>query len=85
MPRTAFYDCLYVQALLENPQLAGVVLSYDAFTDIAFNPQRSLNCQARAAALFVGAHRAGLESVLSGDFDGFLVLYGLKRPSASAR
>ena len=26
---------------------------YRGFSDIVFNPQRSLNCQARAAALFV--------------------------------
>jgi len=78
MPRTAFYDYLYVQALLENPGLASTVLAYDAFTDIAFNPQRSENCQARAAALFVGAHRAGRADDLRA-FGDFLTLYGLAR------
>ena len=59
-PKTAFYDYLYITALLENPVLAETVLSYDAFTDIEFNPQKSLNCQAAAAARFVSLHRLGL-------------------------
>jgi hypothetical protein len=52
-PPTAFYDWLYVNALYPHrvwlerlDQLAG-------FTDIEFNPERSLNCQARSCALFV--------------------------------
>ena len=59
-PKTAFYDYLYISALLENPALAETALSYDAFTDIEFNPQKSLNCQAAAAARFVSLHRLGL-------------------------
>lgn len=59
-PETAFYDYLYISALLENPALSETVLSYDAFTDIEFNPQKSLNCQAAAAARFVSLHRLGL-------------------------
>ena len=27
---------------------------YDSFSDIEFNPQKSINCQAKAAAAFVG-------------------------------
>lgn len=73
-PETAFYDYLYISALLENPALAETVLSYDAFTDIEFNPQKSLNCQAAAAARFVSLHRLGLltESLT---FEAFLGLY----------
>lgn len=59
-PKTAFYDYLYITALLENPALSETVLSYDTFTDIEFNPQKSLNCQAAAAAKFVSLHRLGL-------------------------
>ena len=59
-PKTAFYDYLYITALLENPTLSETVLSYDAFTDIEFNPKKSLNCQAAAAARFVSLHRLGL-------------------------
>ncbi len=51
-PLTAFYDWLYLQALQQNPQLSQPLRGYHGFTDIAFNPAKSLNCQARAAALF---------------------------------
>jgi hypothetical protein len=51
-PRTAFYDWLYIKALLKNPDLARDVLRHDAFTDIEFNPDRSVNCQARSVALY---------------------------------
>ena len=73
MPKTAFYDWLYIGALLENEQLASQVLVYDAFTDIEFNPDRSLNCQARSAALFVALARQGkLEACR--DYDEFVAL-----------
>jgi hypothetical protein len=59
-PVTCFYDWLYINALMENPELAEALVQYDAFTDIEFNPNKSLNCQARAAALFVSLSRNGL-------------------------
>jgi hypothetical protein len=66
MPQTAFYDWIYLQALVCNPTLAEQLLSYEAFTDIEFNPENSINCQARSAALYVSLERAGLiKSVLA--------------------
>ena len=71
MPQTAFYDWLYIGALMENGEIASQALDYDAFTDIEFNPGRSLNCQARAAALFVSLARQGkLEACR--DYDAFV-------------
>jgi hypothetical protein len=61
-PRTAFYDWLYMNALHKHSELAGAVLKYSAFSDIAFNPERSINCQAYAAALYVSLSRRGLLS-----------------------
>lgn len=52
-PRTFFYDWLYINALKQNENLADDVLQYDGFTDIEFNPVKSINCQAFSAALFV--------------------------------
>lgn len=52
-PITAFYDWLYLTALLQNRDLAEQLLDYKGFSDIAFNPERSVNCQARTAAIFV--------------------------------
>ncbi len=59
-PLTAFYDWLYINALHKHPGLAEQVLTYSAFSDIAFNPDRSFNCQAYAAALYVSLHQRGL-------------------------
>ncbi len=60
VPRTAFYDWLYINALHKRPDLAEQVLTYRAFSDIAFNPERSINCQAYAAALYVSLSDRGL-------------------------
>ena len=61
-PKTYFYDWLYINALNSNSNLAEEILNFDAFTDIEFNPKKSFNCQARAAAIFVGLTRADLIS-----------------------
>ncbi|WP_048965487.1 DarT1-associated NADAR antitoxin family protein, partial [Escherichia coli] len=66
VPRTAFYDWLYLSALNQNKKLALHLLSFDGFTDIEFNPAKSINCQARAAALYVSLVRRNmLDDVLS--------------------
>lgn len=73
-PKTAFYDWLYVKALSQHPALAAEVGSYAGFSDIEFNPKKSINCQARSVALFVSLrdkHR--LEEALS-DKDAFVHL-----------
>lgn len=65
-PHTAFYDWLYINALAVNPELSEPLMKYGAFTDIEFNPEKSLNCQARAAALYVCLYREKmLEEALS--------------------
>jgi hypothetical protein len=73
LPRTAFYDWLYVNALHKQQDLAQQVLKFRAFSDIAFNPDRSINCQAYSAALYVSFHERGLliPEVL-GDRDSYL-------------
>jgi hypothetical protein len=56
-PPTAFYDSLYLTALTDlistQREIEQKLLAIDAFTDIEFNPAKSLNCQARTCALFV--------------------------------
>ena len=61
-PKTFFYNWLYIHTLTQegNEDLAELVLAYDAFTDIEFNPKRSLNCQAEAAAIYVSLSKQGL-------------------------
>lgn len=72
VPRTAFYDWLYLSALNQNKKLAQHLLNFNGFTDIEFNPAKSINCQARAAALYVSLMKRNmLEEVLSSQ-DSFL-------------
>ena len=53
-PKTVFYDWLYVNAIFPYREWLKPRLSrYAGFTDIEFNPSRSVNCQARSCALFV--------------------------------
>ena len=47
-----FYSWLYFIALNQNKKLKTEILNYEAFTDIEFNPGKSLNCQAYSAALY---------------------------------
>lgn len=59
-PKTIFYDWLYIRAVYKNKELSSQILEYDAFTDIEFNPDKSINCQARSAALFVSLSKRNL-------------------------
>lgn len=59
-PKTLFYDWLYINALYKNKELSQQILEYDAFTDIEFNPNKSINCQANSAALFVSLYKRNL-------------------------
>lgn len=60
LPQTSFYDWLYLNAVAAQPALLTQLLTYRGFTDIEFNPNRSLNCQAASAAMLVALHRCGL-------------------------
>lgn len=71
-PQTAFYDWLYINALLQKPELAGAIRAHLAFTDIEFNPQQSINCQAYSVALCVALASRGLLDRAAASRDGFL-------------
>ncbi|MDO9305211.1 MAG: hypothetical protein Q7T77_07755 [Sulfuricurvum sp.] len=64
-PKTLFYDWIYLKALKVNPELAKQVIDYDVFTDIEFNPEKSINCQAYSAALYVYLFRNNLLDILN--------------------
>lgn len=51
-PKTLFYDYIYVKALCQNYGEVLDLSEYDWFTDIEFNPKKSINCQARSAAIY---------------------------------
>jgi hypothetical protein len=58
-PVTAFYNWLYLTALQNFSNLSSALMEFDGFSDIEFNPKRSLNCQAASAALFVALVKRG--------------------------
>ena len=73
-PQTAFYDWLYMTALSQSGvSMIDELNEFKAFSDIAFNPKRSVNCQARAAAVFVSLNRlvTNVKEIL-GDWDSYL-------------
>jgi hypothetical protein len=72
VPATAFYDYVYICTLQKNPELSKAILDYDAFTDIEFNPERSINCQAYSLALFVTLTKRGLLETVTSSQDAFL-------------
>jgi hypothetical protein len=59
-PKTAFYDWLYINSLHKNPEAISELSAYDAFTDIEFNPEKSINCQAYSVALYKALDSRGL-------------------------
>lgn len=75
-PRTAFYEWLYVRALSQHPELAAEATRYTAFSDIEFNPKKSINCQAKSVALFVSLLKGNLLDRALSSKDAFLELVG---------
>ncbi|NNB50428.1 DarT1-associated NADAR antitoxin family protein [Pseudomonas fragi] len=71
-PTTAFYDWLYINALKKHPTIASQLKNYSAFTDIEFNPERSINCQAYSVALFIALERRGLLEQAASSKEAFL-------------
>ncbi len=60
-PKTVFYDWLYARALAPyEDELSASLEKFSGFSDIEFNPRKSINCQARSCALFVALHRKKL-------------------------
>jgi len=59
-PKTVFYDWLYVNCIYPHREWATKLYAYSAFTDIEFNPYRSINCQARSIALFLSLMKLDL-------------------------
>lgn len=57
IPKTAFYDWLYLSALLPHKDYLRRLFDYAGFTDIEFNPEKSINCQARTCALLISLLR----------------------------
>lgn len=73
-PKAFFYDWIYINALLQNEDLAEQVCEFEGFTDIEFNPEKSINCQAHSVALYISLkYNNVLEEALASPND-FLVI-----------
>jgi hypothetical protein len=59
-PKTTFYDWLYINAIYPHREWLERLYVYAGFTDIEFNPTKSINCQARSCALFVSLMKKGV-------------------------
>lgn len=71
-PQTAFYDWLYINALKKHQQFSDKVCDYSGFTDIEFNPEKSINCQAYSVALFVSLKKRNLLDYAAASQSSFL-------------
>lgn len=75
-PQTAFYDWLYINALKKQINLTEQLLGYSAFTDIEFNPDRSVNCQAYSVALYMSLRKRRLLDEATSSKEAFLRVVG---------
>lgn len=75
-PKTAFYDWLYINAVFKNIENNAneyqKILDYNAFTDIEFNPLKSINCQARSCAVFVSLYKQNILEIALESKESFL-------------
>lgn len=74
-PKTMFYDYIYIKALMENKELSDKLLNYDCFTDVEFNHKKSINCQARSAAIFISLKKQNKLETLLNNLESFEKMY----------
>ena len=70
-PKNAFYDWLYIRALLPHQIWVTKNIAFQGFTDIEFNPAKSVNCQARAFAEVIALAQRGQLKKAGEDFSYF--------------
>lgn len=73
-PKNAFYDWLYIRSLLEHADWIKKNVLYEAFTDIEFNPNKQVNCQARAFAEYLSLLGRNKLPEAARDFDHFSLM-----------
>jgi len=70
-PPNAFYDWLYIRSLADHADWIQKNVNFEAFTDIEFNPEKQINCQARAFAEFISLLKRGKLKEASNNFNYF--------------
>ena len=73
-PKSAFYDWLYANAIFPERQWLRQLSKLDGFTDIEFNPEKSVNCQARSCAFFVALEKRDMLDNAMSSFRTFVSL-----------
>lgn len=63
-PYSMYYDYLYMLGLYCHKEYLEELDKYDIFTDIEFNPNRQLNTQARAAAIWNTLYRNNMTDII---------------------
>lgn len=80
-PKTAFYDYLYILTLYSNHKdIIEELCHFDAFSDIEFNPKKSINCQARTCAILVSLVKLNLLEKAIASKDDFINIVYKKDP-----
>ena len=80
-PKTAFYDYLYIKTLYSNYRdIINELIKFDTFTDIEFNPKKSINCQARTCAILVSLYKMDLFDKVLNSKDDFINTVYKKEP-----
>lgn len=72
IPRTYFYDWIYINALIQQDSLLGSIQEYDGYSDIEFNPKKSINCQAHSVALYRSLEHNGMLNIALESPESFL-------------
>ena len=75
IPRTMFYDYIYISALMQSNTDISDIANYDIFTDIEFNEKKAYNCQARACAIYAYMLRNGKVDYYMSSKEKFKELY----------
>lgn len=70
-PVNAFYDWLYIRAILPHEKWIKENLHFAAYSDIEFTPSKSVNCQGRAVAEFHALSLRGEATKCVHDFEMF--------------
>ena len=78
IPRTMFYDYIYISALIQSDIDASDIANYDIFTDIEFNEKKAYNCQARACAIYAHMLRHGSVEYYMSSKERFKELYSAR-------
>lgn len=68
---------IYIKALMENKGLSDKLLNYDCFTDVEFNHKKSINCQARSAAIFISLKKQNKLEALLNNLELFEKMYDI--------